>query len=172
MKGDEDALYIHNFKKGDEKAFDHLFEKYQLSIHSLCYRYARNEADARELTQDVFIKAYRNLKKFKGKAKFFTWLYRIAINTCLSFKRRQKFPEQVYEPSILQDMGESVRRKVAIDNALAKLPKRQKLCFILHHYQGYTFSEVGEIMEITTGAAKAHHYQAVKKLRILLQAWL
>jgi RNA polymerase sigma-70 factor (ECF subfamily) len=74
MKGDDDAIYVRKFKTGDEKAFDKLFEKYQLSVYSICYRYSRNEADARELTQDTFIKVYNNLNKFREKSKFFTWL--------------------------------------------------------------------------------------------------
>ncbi|MGB3478900.1 MAG: RNA polymerase sigma factor [bacterium] len=172
MKGDEDAIYVKSFKDGDEKAFDYLYEKYQISIHAICYRYTRNEADARELTQDVFIKVYNNLNKFRGKSKFFTWLYRIAVNTCFSFKRKHKEPLFDLAPAKESvDLGKRVRMKIAIDNALLKLPKRQKLCFILRHYEGHTFSEIGDIMDITTGAAKANHHHAVKKLRVLLEAW-
>lgn len=173
MKGDEDAIYVKDFKGGNEKAFDHLYEKYQISIHAICYRYTRNEADARELTQDVFLKVYNNLNKFREKSKFFTWLYRIAVNTCLSFKRKHKEPLFDLEPAKESvDLGKRVRMKIAIDNALLKLPKRQKLCFILRHYEGHTFSEIGDIMGITTGAAKANHHHAVKKLRVLLEAWI
>ena len=173
MKGDEDAIYIHNFKNGDEKSFDHLYEKYHMSIYALCYRYIRNEADALELTQDVFIKTYNNLRKFREKSKFFTWLYRIATNTCFSFKRRNKRGDLELEPPKEKiGLGKRIRMKVAIDRALLKLPKRQKLCFILHHYEGHTFAEIGDIMNITTGAAKANHHHAIKKLRILLKEWL
>lgn len=173
MKGDEDAIHIFNFKNGDEKSFDHLYEKYHISIYTVCYRYIRNEADACELTQDVFIKAYKNLRKFKEKSKFFTWLYRIAINTCLSFKRRDKLRKlDLEKPQNSVGLGKRIRMKVAIDKALLKLPDRQKLCFILHHYQGHTFAEIGDIMKITPGAAKANHHHAIRKLRLLLKDWL
>ena len=62
--------------------------------------------------------------------------------------------------------------KIAIDDALIKLPERQRLTFILHHYDGYTFEEIGTIMGITTGGAKAHHHHAIRKLRGLLKDWL
>jgi len=131
MKGDEDAIYVHNFKNGDEKSFDHLYEKYHISIYTICYRFIRNEADALELTQDVFIKTYNNLRKFREKSKFFTWLYRITVNTCISFRRKnKKYDLDLEQPEENLGLGKRVRMKVAIDRALLKLPKRQKLCLI------------------------------------------
>lgn len=173
MNDDEDALLVREFKNGNATAFDLLFKKYQVSLYSICYRFTRNDSDARELTQDICIKVYRNLKKFNEKSKFFTWLYRIAVNTCLSFRRRQRQRELQYDPpSETQPLDERVSMKIAIENALKKLPPRQRLSFILHHYEGYTFNEIGDIMGVTTGAAKANHYQAVRKLRTLLKEWL
>jgi len=170
---DEDIILVKEFKNGDEKAFDQLYEKYRVPLYSLCYRFTRNEADACDLTQDIFIKVYRNLKKFKEKSKFFTWLYRIAVNTCISFKRKN-LPPRPEHASVTKTlpMDKRVRMKIAIDDALVKLPKRQRLAFILHHYEGYTFVETGRIMKISTGAAKANHYHAIKKLQILLKDWI
>ena len=173
MNGQEDEALVRSFKAGDEKAFDRIFEKYHMPVYSICYRYTRNEADACDLTQEVFIKVYRNLEKFKMRSKLFTWVYRITVNTCISFKRRERIQDPL--PATLSDTrhtGESVALKVAIDNALQKLPERQRMTFILHHYEGYTFSEVGEIMNISSGAAKANHYHAIRKLRNLLEEWL
>jgi len=114
---------VREFKNGNEKAFDRIFEKYRVSLYSICYRFTRNDADARELTQDVFKKIYHNLTKFNEKSKFFTWVYRIAVNTCLSFKRRQKVPELHYEfVHNTGSMEQRVRMKIAIDNALSRLP--------------------------------------------------
>jgi RNA polymerase sigma-70 factor (ECF subfamily) len=174
MNGDEDIQLVRAFKKGDEKAFDRLFEKYQVPVYSLCYRYSRNDADARELVLDVFTKVYRNLNRFQERAKFFTWLYRIAVNTCVSFTRQQRRCDVPFSPEIgaHNTLETEVHMKVAIREALVSLPERQRLTFILHHYDGYTFDEIGRIMGITTGAAKAHHYHAVRKLRTLLKDWL
>lgn len=172
MNDDEDILLVRAFKDGNTRVFDRLFEKYQVSLYSICYRFTRNDSDARELTQDIFIKVYQNLKKFNERSRFFTWLYRIAVNTCLSFKRKQKNQELHYDPPLkTQPMDERVSMKIAIDSALKELPQRQRITFILRHYEGYTFKEIAEIMGITTGAAKANHHQAVRKLRVLLKRW-
>ncbi|OPX18265.1 hypothetical protein BXT86_02090 [candidate division WOR-3 bacterium 4484_100] len=171
MNGNEDIQLVQDFKSGDEKAFDRLFEKYQGSVYSLCYRYTRNESDAKEVCQDVFIKVYNNLKKFNEKSKFFTWLYRITVNTCISFRRRNRSVQQ-YEPEAMVSMDQRIRMKIAINDALRKLPKRQRMVFLLHHYEGYTFDEVGDIMGISTGTAKANHYHAIRKLRELLKEWI
>lgn len=173
MNGDEDADLVKNFKLGDEKAFDRLFEKYQKSLYSICYRFTRSEADSRELTQDIFIKVYRNLKKFNERSKFFTWLYRIAFNTCISFKRKKdneipQYPMDLSSP-LEKRLDERIRIKMAIDDALAKVPKRQRMAFVLRYYEGYKFNEIGTIMGITTGAAKANYHQAIRKLRNLLK---
>ncbi len=168
---DEDLLLVKRYKNGDENAFDALFEKYKQPVYSICYRFVRNEDDAKELTQEIFIKIYRNLKKFNERSKFFTWVYRIAINTCISFKR--KFHETTeLDGSIFNPRERNLILKKAIEDALAQLPERQKLAFILRHFEGYTFEEIGKIMKISTGAAKANHFQAIKRLRYLLKDWV
>jgi RNA polymerase sigma-70 factor (ECF subfamily) len=173
MKGDDDVLLVKDFKAGQEKAFEAIFDKYRLSVYSICYRYTRNDADARELTQDVFIKIYKNLNKFNEKSKLFTWLYRIVVNTCLSFKRKSRRDETlVQDIPVPVSLEQRVRMKKSIDDALKNLPERQRLAFVLRHYDGYTFEEIGQIMEITSGAAKANHYHAIMKLRDLLKEWL
>jgi RNA polymerase sigma-70 factor (ECF subfamily) len=172
MKGDCDEKLVLAFQHGDEQAFDRLFEKYRLPIYTVCYRFLRNEADTQEVTLDVFTKIYRNISKFRGKSKFFTWAYRIAVNTCMSFHRSHKTLQVDMDAAVVSHpMGERIEMKVAIDNALAKLPDRQRMCFILHFYEGYTFKEIGDIMKITTGAVKANHHHAVRKLREHLKRW-
>lgn len=173
MHDQEDKNLVSAFKNGNDRAFDHIYDKYHVAVYGICYRYTRNEADALDLTQDIFIKVYRNLARFRMEAKFFTWLYRITVNTCLSFKRsRRRLEPMSAAESTIRPLGKRVRLKMAIDDALAQLPERQRITFILHHYEGYTFKEIGEIMSITSGAAKANHHHAVKKLRLLLSKWL
>lgn len=173
MDDQEDKSLVRRFKRGDDGCFDRIYEKYKVSVYSICYRYARNEADACDLTQDVFIKIYRNLCRFNERSKLFTWIYRITVNTCISFKRRERKTQYMPQLEAQRDpVGERVGLKVAIDNALLKLPSRQRLAFVLRHHEGYTFEEVGRIMGTTTGAAKANHYHAVRKMREYLKDWL
>lgn len=173
MKGDEDEILVAALKQGDEKAFDRLYEKYRLPVYSICYRFLRNQADAQEVVLDIFTKIFNNIHKFREKSKFFTWTYRITVNACLSFKRAHRAGSNAYDPvDTSRPLDERVRMKIAIDNALISLPERQRSCFILRYYGGYTFREIGDIMRITSGAVKAHHHHAVKKLRELLKGWL
>jgi RNA polymerase sigma-70 factor (ECF subfamily) len=170
---DEDMVLVRQFKNGDDKAFDRLYEKYRIPVYSICYRYTRNEADARDLIQEIFIKVYNNIKKFNERSKFFTWLYRITINTCISFVRKNSSSRPIHTSiSTSMSLDKRVRMKIAIDNALAQLPARQRCAFVLHHYEGYTFEETGKIMKISTGAAKANHFQAIRKLRKFLKDWI
>jgi RNA polymerase sigma-70 factor (ECF subfamily) len=171
MYGDEDQCLVERFKNGDEKAFDEIFDKYERALYSICYRFTRNDADAREITQDVFIKVYRNLRKFSGRSKFFTWVYRIAVNTCISARRKEHHATAI-EQGPAPSLDRNIRMKIAIDSAMAKLPERQRLAFILRHYEGYKYDEIGQIMGISSGAVKAHHHQAVKKLRVFLKDWV
>ncbi|UCD19295.1 MAG: sigma-70 family RNA polymerase sigma factor [candidate division WOR-3 bacterium] len=169
----EDQDLVRRFKNGEDDCFDRIYDKYKVPIYSICYRYTRNGADASELTQDVFIKIYRNLHGFNERAKLFTWIYRITVNACISFKRRER---NVYQalPVVSHGvpLGERITLKKAIDDALQRLPPRQRLAFILRHNFGYSFDEIGGIMGITAGAAKANHHQAVKKMRRFLKDWL
>ncbi|MBN2620346.1 RNA polymerase sigma factor [candidate division WOR-3 bacterium] len=173
MKGDEDEILVAAFKQGDEKAFDRLFEKYRLPVYSVCYRFLRSDADTQEVVLDIFTKIFHNIQKFNEKSKFFTWMYRIAVNTSLSFKRSHKARAITSDPiTISRSLEERIHMKVAINDALNNLPERQRMCFILRYYEGYTYREIGDIMRITSGAVKAHHHHAVKKLRHLLKGWL
>jgi RNA polymerase sigma-70 factor (ECF subfamily) len=175
MNGEnEDIILVRKFKNREEGAFDKIFEKYKVPLYSICYRYTRNDADAHDLCQEVFIKVYRGLNGFNEKSKFFTWFYRIAVNTCISFKRHQRVSNPIlYElPAKSLPLDERISMKVAIDDALIRLPERQRLSFILRHYEGYTFQEIGEIMGISLGAAKANHFHAVKKLQVMLKELL
>ncbi|UCF69734.1 MAG: sigma-70 family RNA polymerase sigma factor [candidate division WOR-3 bacterium] len=169
----EDQDLVRRFKHGEDDCFNRIYDKYKVPIYSICYRYTRNGADASELTQDVFIKIYRNLHRFNERAKLFTWIYRITVNACISFKRRERNVHQA--PPVVSHgvpLGERIALKKAIDDALQRLPPRQRLTFILRHNLGYSFGEIGSIMGITAGAAKANHHQAVKKMRKSLKDWL
>ncbi|UCD05960.1 MAG: sigma-70 family RNA polymerase sigma factor [candidate division WOR-3 bacterium] len=164
---------VRRFKRGEEEAFDRIFEKYKVPVYSLCYRYTRNEADARDISQEVFIRIYRNLNKFRGQSKLSTWVYRITVNACISFTRGKRPTSPLQEQQVAEaTFRERTQMKVAIDRAIHRLPGRQRMAFILRHYGGYTFGEIGEIMGISTGAAKANHHHAVRKLRISLKDWL
>ena len=169
----DEATLVQRAIGHDPEAFGRLYDTHVDRVYRHIYYRVGNEQDAEDLTQDVFIRVYRNLRNFRMRSKFFTWLYRITVNTCLSFKRRARDHDPL--PQALPEtlpLDEKVALRMAIDDALRELPERQRMTFILRHYEGYTFNEIGDIMGISSGAAKANHYHAIRKLRILLEEWL
>jgi len=177
MKDERDSILIQEFKQGDEKAFNQLVLRYQKRIYTLAYRLVRNHEDAADLSQEVFVRAYRNLKRFEERSSFYVWLTRIAVNLCINFSRRDKFrsflsifdisgkPEVSVSPD--KDM-EKEELRLALDRAVKSLPERQRVTFVLKRYQDLPYKEISQIMEISEGAAKANYFQAVKKLKKLL----
>jgi RNA polymerase sigma-70 factor (ECF subfamily) len=162
---EEDLFLVKAITSGDDDAFSRLFEKYRLAVHSLCYRFTRNAADAEDLTQEVFVKVYHKIRTFDARAKFFTWLYRVTINHCISFRRKRPPALDAIEPKEAADFTRQIELRIMIDRAMLALPRQQRMVFVLRHYQQLSFDEIGEAMGISTGAAKAHHHFAVHKLR-------
>ncbi len=161
----DDYTLITKVKEGNEIAFNQIFNKYRSAVYSICYRFVRNTADAEDLTQEIFMKVYRKANTYNRKAKFSTWLYRVTVNHCLSFKRRER---NLPYTQLIKDEINFVGRielKKSIDQALLQLPKQQRMVFILRHFRQLSFNEIGEIMKISTGAAKAHHHFAIMKLK-------
>ena len=91
---DDDREAIEACQQGEREAFDRLVERYQRDVYRLCYRYVNNHQDANDMAQEAFLKAYRAIAKFRGDSAFSTWLYRIAVNTCLNFRAARRPPAE------------------------------------------------------------------------------
>src|SRR5437762_14308387 len=87
-----DLADIEAVQRGDREAFDRLVERYQRDVYRLCYRYVNNHHDASDMAQEAFLKAFRAIGRFRGDSAFSTWLYRIAVNTCLNFRSSRRLP--------------------------------------------------------------------------------
>lgn len=161
-----DEELVREIAKGSESAFEEIFSHYRERVYSICYRYTRNFDDAQDLCQEVFIKLFRKAQSFDGRSSFFTWFYRLIINHCLSFKRRQKKP---ILPS--PRPTPNVELRMAIDRAVKSLPPRQRLVFILRQ-DGYKFKEIGTMLGITEGAAKSNYHYAISRLRVELKEYI
>src|SRR5205085_5729965 len=90
----DDHADIEACRNGDGQAFDRLVERYQRNVYRLCFRYVNNHHDASDLAQEVFLKAFRAVGRFRGDSAFSTWLYRIAVNTCLNFRATRRLPSE------------------------------------------------------------------------------
>lgn len=161
-------------QRGEREAFDQLVERYQRDIYRLCYRYVNNHEDANDMAQEVFLKAYRAIGRFRGDSSFSTWLYRIAVNTCLNFRalRRpetQELPEGLPDrrPGAIADI-ESEEQAHRVRRAVARLPEKQKATLILKIYHDLTHEEVAGVLGSTVGTVKANLFHALGNLKRLM----
>ena len=158
-------------RRGEREAFDQLVLRHQRDIYRLCYRYVNNHEDADDLAQEVFVKAWRAIPRFRGDSSFSTWLYRIAVNACLNFRaaRRpasEELPETLADPRAgaearVEDEEEASR----IREAVSRLPEKQRATLILSVYHELSHEEVAEILGSTVGTVKANLFHALANLR-------
>lgn len=162
--------------EGRRGAFDLIVERHRRPVYQICYRFMGNHEDASDLSQEVFLRAFRGLKNFKGGSTLGTWLHRIAVNTCLN-RLALKTPrtEPINEMQHVDTRSESAserllrdERAVKVRAALARLPKKQRAALILRTYQDLSHQEVAEVLGTSVGAAKANVFHALQNLKKLL----
>lgn len=160
---------------GEESAFNRVVEEFSRRVYALCYRVLRNEEDARDMTQEVFVRVYSKRRSFEGRSSLYTWIYRIALNMCFSHLKKRKIktvPLEDVQPFLAAregvegDENRELRRQVA--GALECLPPKQRAVFALRFYEKLSFKEIARIMGTTVGAAKANHHFALERLRKML----
>jgi RNA polymerase sigma-70 factor (ECF subfamily) len=163
-------------RRGEREAFDLLVVRYQRDIYRLCYRYVNNHEDANDLTQEVFLRAWRAIGRFRGHSAFSTWLYRIGVNACLNFRAARRPPAQEL-PETLADPGIGTAQRVEqavqaakVRAAVARLPEKQRATLILKIYHELTHQEVAQILGSTVGTVKANLFHALGNLRKLVAA--
>ena len=171
LGGSVEMLALVNVADDQAKELEQLAREHRGRIFGLCYRYAGNRDDAEDLVQEVFLKAYRGLDRFRGEASVSTWLYRIAVNTCLNWLaarkgRTEPLPEVLVDPgpSPPERLGRSERAE-AVRRAVLRLPDRQRMTLVLRVYEELSHKEVAEIMGCPVGTAKANFFFALKNLR-------
>ncbi len=172
-----DAALVKRVQAGDKRAFDLLVLKYQSKIVNLVMRYLRDPDEANDVAQEAFLKAYRALPKFRGDSAFYTWLYRIAVNTAKNYlvaaKRRPmeydldlQDPEQYDMQARLKDIdspeGVVLKDEVqkTIDKAIAALPEDLRTAIILRELEGMTYEEIAETMECPVGTVRSRIFRA------------
>jgi RNA polymerase sigma-70 factor (ECF subfamily) len=161
-------------------AFDLIVERHRRSIYQLCYRFVGNHEDASDLSQDVFLRAYRGLGNFRGQSSLATWLYRIAVNVCLnrvSAKAPASEPlddgrgERQFVDSSAESAAERMlraERGARVRAAIARLPRKQRATLILRAYHEMSHQEIAEALGSSVGAVKANFFHALGSLKKLL----
>ena len=180
-----DIELIHQVKQGNDNAFEQLVYRYDRTVLSIALKYTGNTDDAKDLYQEVFIRAYRGINNFQFRSEFSTWLYRIAVNVCLSYKSRSKeylkvsikeedddtdftkdaSEQLVYEGSSPEEEAAGSELAEIVDAALETLSPRQKITFVLKHYEGYKIREIAEMLNCKEGTVKKYLFDAIKNLR-------
>ena len=178
---DEDL--VEAFQSGDISAFDQLVSRWDRKIQGVAYRLVGNHEEARDVSQEAFLKAYRALGTFKKEARFSSWLYQIAVNATRDrLRRRRRHPDLSLEDieerpeTALRDVGptafeliESSDLSRAVAAAVAALPEEQREVVILKEYQGLTFPEIAEALDVPLSTVKTRLYRGLVQLRIRLQ---
>ena len=171
LSGGDAADLVARACGGDTSAFEQLYAENLGRIYALCLRMTANVAEAEELTQEAFIRAWQKLDTFRGTASFSTWMHRVAANVVLS--RRRKLARE-RERTVHQDdmsyhaaVGDRTNRgpTVDLDAAIAKLPERAREVFVLYDIEGYQHQEIADLMGIAPGTCKAQLHRARQLLR-------
>lgn len=172
---DPDRDLVERFCAGERDAFDVLVRRHQKGVWRMVRRYIKSDADAADVTQQVFVRAFKGLVTFRGASSVRSWLFRIAINCSLSWIRDHKHEaaSDVSEDMVVQEApgianlagGEEGRRLRA---AIAQLPPKQKLVLELRVFDDLPFKEVAELAECSENTAKVNFHYAVKRLREIM----
>jgi len=173
----EDTSLVERYLDGDSGAIEELVVKYQKQVYAFVYRIINDAEEAKDLTQKTFLKLFNAIGSFRNEASFKTWLYRIAMNTTLTYIRqnRHRAGESEIQESIMGSQAGAlslvIKKEKAdyLKKALAELPERQRLAVILRAYEGLSCRETAGVMGCSEGTVKAHYHAAVKGLRDILK---
>jgi len=172
----EDMDLISRFVTGDERAFSELVNKYRKQVYAVARRFTKNHEEADDLAQEAFVKAYKNLKSFRGESGFKTWLLRITTNLSINYTKSGRVSKDSGETPnegearntapldgmILNEQKGELRR------AITRLPPKQQQTLLLKTYQNMTCEEVANIMNCSPGTVKANVFNALKRLKQIL----
>lgn len=183
-----DEVLIARFKEGDDSSFRELVEKYQSRVYSIVLAIIGDKNDAEDLSQEIFVKVYRFLHQFKGRSKFFTWLYRLTINTCISARNKKKKDNEIYQfqseknlisahilqsdakspMEILQNKELEEKIKLALDS----LSDGLKEVFVLREIEDLSYKQLSKIFNCPEGTIKSRLFRAREELKKKLEPYI
>jgi len=179
----EDRKKAEEFLAGDRRAFEFLFDKYRERVYGIAYRFVHDKEDALEITQEVFLRVHQGLAGFKTDAKFFTWLYRIAVNRSIDFARARRtrrmveldagdgeggsLVETLAHPASQDPADVAVQRELAakLSAAVEALSPKHRAVFVLHSMENLSYKEIAEVVGCSIGTVMSRLFYARKKLQ-------
>ena len=191
QEADADVDVVRRVQAGDVAAFDALIGKYRERVYGIIYNMTSNREDAADLTQDTFIKAFQSIQRFGGQSSFFTWLYRIAVNSTLSHLRKSRLRSffsldtlNADEP-VAKDVVEALTDKTGVDrdtyvrelqeklnDAMLKLSIKHRTVVTLFEFDGLSHQEIAEVMECSVGTVRSRLHYAKQLLQAELQPYI
>ena len=187
---DLDWAIVQRVQNGEVSAFNQLVQKYRQSLFSIIYNMTGNREDATDITQEVFIKAFQSINRFRGQASFYTWIYRIAVNSSVTFikkAKKQRFInyETIDETLVSSEILEYFTAKTKtekgalltelqekLNEALQKLSPKHRLVVILHEVEGMNHKSIADIMKTSEGTVRSRLHYAKKMLQSFLQDYI
>jgi RNA polymerase sigma-70 factor (ECF subfamily) len=191
QEADADLAIVRQVQAGDVAAFDRLINKYRERVYGIVYNMTSNREDAADLTQDAFIKAFQSIHRFSGQSSFFTWLYRIAVNSTLSHLRRMRLRsffslEQIdSDAPVAKEIIAALTDKTGVDrdtyvrelqeklnDAMQKLSIKHRTVVTLFEIDGLSHQEIAEVMECSVGTVRSRLHYAKQLLQSELQPYM
>lgn len=175
VRAAEDLALVAWARTGDNVAFEEIVRRYRNDVFALSMHFVRNREDAWDISQEVFVKAYRSLSHFRGDAAFKTWLLRIASNQCKDHLKRRRLPVTSFDEAIGADAPSDAptpRKELetselgqAIESAVAALPAKHRTAFVLREYEGLSYKEMADTMGCNVGTVMSRLHHARQKLQ-------
>jgi RNA polymerase sigma-70 factor (ECF subfamily) len=190
MAGPDDDSLVLKAQQGDVHAFDVLVERYQSKIYGLVYNMTSNREDAEDLVQEIFVKAYRALPRFKGKSSFYTWLYRIAVNKTINYRKKRnrkramsldEFDSEIKLDDVYHDLtskGSPLRNlsltelQKKMNEALQNLSEKHRTVVILHDMQGVPHENIAKMTGASVGTIRSRLFYARRQLQAELTEFI
>jgi RNA polymerase sigma-70 factor, ECF subfamily len=168
VDNDVDQALVARYRDGDREAFAELVVRYQRPIYNAAFWILRSADDARDVAQDVFLRVAEHLDEFDGQHRFFSWIYRIAVNECLNLKRARRVHEPVTEAleagSPLRDALETDELSVIVRKALAELTSEQREVVILKYFADLSYGEISQTLGVPEKTIKSRLFEARQRL--------
>lgn len=174
----EEQQFVEKLKRGDNQAFSRFVDEYGQKIMSLCYGFVRNQEDAEEVAQDVFVEVFRSIANYRGEAKLSTWVYRIAVSRSLNKVKKNKFKnwlssfgdlfdQHLEQPAATNPYQQMQAKEDAktVQKTIDRLTENQRIAFVMHHYEGYSYQQIAEIMNTSLSSVESLIHRAKVNLK-------
>ena len=183
MIEENDKKLVDRICRGDMAAFQDLVEQHKKKIYFIAYDILGDYHEAEDISQDVFIKVFRNIKRFRKDAKMSSWIHQITVNTCIDVIRKRKSKPKISmddgalshiedNPPVSSSMGMNPEKSAEaaifqqqINNALQNVTPRERTVFVMRHYNDFKINEIADALEVSSGTVKSLLFRALKKLR-------